>query len=114
MDRQSSEQELRSATIRAARLAGMIVLGIIIGYTWAIIPATTVAALVGPIDRSKWWVAGILAATPYLLVALVGVLSWRRGRGRQHPLISALTLASLLAAAGSSVLFFLATLDSQF
>jgi hypothetical protein len=96
------------------RLAGVVGLGVIVGYVWAIFPASLIAVLVGPIARSKWWVAGVLAATPYLLVAVLAVRSWLRGQGRQHPLLFALALAGLLAAAGSSALFFLLTLDSQF
>ncbi len=100
--------------VRAIRVAGVMVVGVIVGYVWAIFPATLAAVMVGPIDRSTWWVAGVLAATPYILVALLAVRSWLHGRGRQHPLIFALALSSLLAAAGSSVLFLLSTLDSEF
>jgi hypothetical protein len=105
---------LRHSSAGALRVSGVLALGLFFGYTFAIFPATIGALLIGPLDESKWWLAGVVAAAPYLLVAVWLVALWRRGTGREHPLMFSFGFASLLSASGSSALFFLATLDSQF
>ena len=92
----------------------MLTVGVWLGYVWGIFPASVIALLVGPIDESRWWVAGLLAAAPYLLLAALLVLFWLRRWGRSRPLLFTVALAGLLAAAVSSAIFFVQTLDSQF
>ncbi|MGH2556854.1 MAG: hypothetical protein ACRDHO_14210 [Actinomycetota bacterium] len=99
--------------IRALRVVGVLAIGIALGYIFGILPATIAALLVGPLDESRWWFAGALAAVPYLLVAGLLAVLWRGGQ-REHPFLFSFALAGLLGAAGSSVLFFVATLESQF
>jgi hypothetical protein len=99
------------------RYVKLVVLGSILagaGYVAGIFPATFIALAVGPL-RAGWprALGGVLSAVPYVLAALA--LVWRLPRTSGADRVFLLMgIIGLLAAALSSGVYFVLTLESQF